>query len=150
MLMEMLIDYPIRLTHTHSKKLMRIPGMEKIHPLHSHLNLIACRLSGQILKTKEFQIKLPKSYWLLGEAVRKKQYATYTKRWLYFCSLTKTVFKFRLGLLTDLFESGLTYSYINCARSALSAFGIMFNGVTVGCNATIIRFLKGVYNLRPT
>jgi hypothetical protein len=80
----------------------------------------------------------------------KKQYATYTKRWLYFCSLTKTVFKFRLGLLTDLFESGLTYSYINCARSALSAFGIMFNGVTVGCNATIIRFLKGVYNLRPT
>jgi hypothetical protein len=50
---------------------MRIPGMEKIHPLHSQLNLIACRLSGKIWKTKEFQIKLPKSYWLLGEAVRK-------------------------------------------------------------------------------
>ena len=45
--------------------------MEKIHPLHSQLNLIACRLSGKILKTKEFQIKLPRSYWLLGEAVRK-------------------------------------------------------------------------------
>jgi hypothetical protein len=28
-------------------------------------------LSGKIWKTKEFQIKLPKSYWLLGEAVRK-------------------------------------------------------------------------------
>ena len=26
----------------------------------------------------------------------------------------------------------------------------MFNGVTVGCNATIIRFMKGVYNLRLT
>ncbi|CAG2190553.1 unnamed protein product [Mytilus edulis] len=26
----------------------------------------------------------------------------------------------------------------------------MFNGVTVGSNATIIRFLKGVYNLRPS
>ena len=51
---------------------MRIPGMEKIHPLHSQLNLIACRLSEQIWKTKEFQIKLSKSYWLLGEAVRKK------------------------------------------------------------------------------
>jgi hypothetical protein len=53
------------------------------------------------------------------------------------------VIKFRLGLLTDLFESGLTYSSINCARSALSAFGIMLNGVTV--NAKIIRFMKGVY-----
>ena len=56
--------------------------MEKIHPLHSQLNLIACRLSEQIWKTKEFQIKLSKSYWLLGEAVRKKHYATYIQRWL--------------------------------------------------------------------
>ena len=32
----------------------------------------------------------------------------------------------------------------------MSAFGIMLNGVTVGCNATIIIFMKGVYNLRPT
>ena len=68
-LMEMLIDYLIFLTHRNN--LLRIPGMEKIHPLHSQLNLIACRLSGKIWKTKEFQIKLPKSYWLLGEAVRK-------------------------------------------------------------------------------
>jgi hypothetical protein len=30
---------------------------------------------------------------------------------------------------------------INCARSALAAFGIMLNGVTVGCNATIIILL---------
>jgi hypothetical protein len=69
MLMEMLIDYPVLLTHR--KNLLRIPGMEKIHPLHSQLNLIACRLSDKIWKTKEFQIKLPKSYCLLGEAVRK-------------------------------------------------------------------------------
>jgi hypothetical protein len=26
----------------------------------------------------------------------------------------------------------------------------MLKGVTIGCNATIIRFMKGVYNLRPT
>ena len=32
----------------------------------------------------------------------------------------------------------------------MSAFGAMLNGVTVGCNATIIRFMKGFYNLRPT
>lgn len=55
-----------------------------------------------------------------------------------------------LDFLTDLFEQGLSYSSINCARSALSAFGVMFNGITVGSNATIIRFMKGVFNLRPT
>jgi hypothetical protein len=119
MLMEMLIDYPVLLTHR--KNLLRIPGMEKIHPLHSQLNLIACQLSGKIWKTKEFQIKLPKSYWLLGEAVRKKQYATYRyiKRWLNFCSQRqinslKPSLSSILDFLTDLFESGLTYSSINC------------------------------------
>jgi hypothetical protein len=119
MLMEMLIDYPVLLTHR--TNLLRIPGMEKIHPLHSQLNLIACQLSGKIWKTKEFQIKLPKSYWLLGEAVRKKQYATYRyiKRWLNFCSQRqinslKPSLSSILDFLTDLFESGLTYSSINC------------------------------------
>ena len=85
----------------------------------------------------------------------KKQYATYIKKWLNFYSQRhinslKPSLSSVLDFLTDLFESGLTYSSINCARSALSAFGVMLKGVTVGCNATIIRFMKGVYNLRPT
>ena len=44
---------------------------------------------------------------------------------------------------------GLSYSSINVARSALSAFGIVINNVPVGKNATIIKFLKGVFHLRP-
>jgi hypothetical protein len=67
----MLLDYPIRFTHTQHTIIENSRNGEKIHPLYIQLNLIACRLSGQIWKTKEFQIKLPKSYWLLGEAVRK-------------------------------------------------------------------------------
>ena len=39
---------------------------------------------------------------------------------------------------------------MNSARSALSAYGINFNHVPVGSNAIIIRFMKGVYNLRPS
>lgn len=55
-----------------------------------------------------------------------------------------------LEFLNSLFESGLSYSAINSARSALSAYGINFNHVPVGSNAIIIRFMKGVYNLRPS
>jgi hypothetical protein len=55
-----------------------------------------------------------------------------------------------LEFLNSLFESGLSYSAINSARSALSAYGIHFNHVPVGSNAIIIRFMKGVYNLRPS
>ena len=49
----------------------------------------------------------------------KKQYATYIKRWLNFCSQRqinslKPSLSSILDFLTDLFESGLTYSSINC------------------------------------
>jgi hypothetical protein len=47
----------------------------------------------------------------------KKQYATYIKRWLNFCSQRqinslKSSLSYVLDILTDLFESGLTYSSI--------------------------------------
>ncbi|CAG2248552.1 unnamed protein product [Mytilus edulis] len=85
----------------------------------------------------------------------KKQYSTYVKQWFRFCSKRKIdplqpALNEVLDFLTVLFDKGLSYSTINCARSALSALGIMFNGVTVGSNAKIIRFLKGVFNLRPS
>ena len=48
------------------------------------------------------------------------------------------------------FEDGLGYSAINTARSALSSLGIIINGFSVGSHPLIIRFLKGVFNLRPS
>ena len=54
-----------------------------------------------------------------------------------------------LDFLTFLFDKEYSYSSINVARSALSAYGIIIHNVAVGENATVIRFLKGVFNLRP-
>ncbi|CAG2196785.1 unnamed protein product [Mytilus edulis] len=68
LLLEMLIDYPIMLPR--KKRLLCIPGTEKIHPLHNQLKFLACRLSGQIWKTKVFQTRLPKSFWRLGHLMR--------------------------------------------------------------------------------
>lgn len=84
-----------------------------------------------------------------------KQYATYISKWILFCDKRKInsvcpTLNQVLEFLNSLFESGLSYSAINSARSASSAYGINFNNVPVGSNAIIIRFMKGVYNLRPS
>jgi hypothetical protein len=51
--------------------------------------------------------------------------------------------------LTSLYENSLSYSAINSARSALSVFGIVHDGVTFGSHPIVIRFMKCIYNLRP-
>lgn len=53
-----------------------------------------------------------------------------------------------LMFLTDLFESGLGYSAINTAKSAISAVLCIDDVKTVGSHPEIIRFMKGVYELR--
>ena len=43
----------------------------------------------------------------------------------------------------------MSYSSINSPRSVLSAMGIVRDGVSVGSHPIVIRFMKGIYNLRP-
>ncbi|CAG2245706.1 unnamed protein product [Mytilus edulis] len=92
------------------------------------------------------------SSWKLGT---KKQYQTFTKRWFHYCS-EKQINSFQptvenyLGFLTSLFEAGLGYSSLNTARGSLSALGLKCEGHLVGSHPLIIRYMKGVYNLRPT
>ena len=55
-----------------------------------------------------------------------------------------------LNFLTFLFEKEqLGYSSINTARGALSAMCIKLDGTLAGTHPLVIRFLKGVFNLRP-
>ena len=51
--------------------------------------------------------------------------------------------------LTYLYETGKEYTTVNVARSALSALGIIVDGVTVGSHPTIVRLLKGIFNKKP-
>jgi hypothetical protein len=56
-----------------------------------------------------------------------------------------------LTFLHEQFEKfKLSYSAINTARSALSTFLILPGGHTVGTHPLVSRFLKGVFNIRPT
>lgn len=55
-----------------------------------------------------------------------------------------------LTYLTELYNAGLGYSCINTTRSALSSFLQLENCVSVGSHTLARRFMKGVFNLRPS
>ncbi|CAG2240323.1 unnamed protein product [Mytilus edulis] len=85
----------------------------------------------------------------------RQQYWTYFKRWLLFCSERKiNSFKATelnvLEFLTSLYEIGLGYSAINTARSMLSSFMSVNQEKTVGQWPLVKRFLKGIFNLKPS
>lgn len=54
-----------------------------------------------------------------------------------------------IEFLTDLYEKGHSYNSLNTARSALSSLGISLESYTAGTHPLIVRFLRGVYNIRP-
>lgn len=53
-----------------------------------------------------------------------------------------------LSFLTELFNQGLSYSALNSARSAVAAVVLCENEQSIGANPRIVRFLKGVFELR--
>lgn len=55
-----------------------------------------------------------------------------------------------LDFLVELFEGGASYSAINSARCALSAILPSSEGVSFGALPIVSKFLRGVYNTRPT
>ena len=54
-----------------------------------------------------------------------------------------------LDFLAHLLESGCGFSAINTARSALSSI-ILVNSVPVGQHSLVKRFMRGVFNIKPS
>ena len=113
------------------------------------MSLIRERLDQHSFSTTTKEILL--CSWRSGT---RKQYNTYLNKWEWYCE-EKKLLKFNPGLdqaiefLTFLFESGLRYSALNTARSALSTILLLFNGIKFGEHPLVCRFLKGVYEQRP-
>ena len=51
-----------------------------------------------------------------------------------------------LKVLSELFQSGLGYSAINTAKSAISTFTAVVSNVETGSNTLVQRFTKGIFN----
>ena len=85
----------------------------------------------------------------------RKQYSSYLKRWVQFCS-QRQIDSLRapvtrvLDFLTELYNTGLGYSAINTARSAISSILLSTGAVSFGSHPFVVRFLRGVYNSRPS
>lgn len=81
------------------------------------------------------------------------QYSTYLRKWNKFCArkhydpFTASVNEV-IEFLTELFCAGLSYSAINTARSALSTVVNTKSDKTVGAHSRVVRFMKGVFELR--
>ena len=83
-----------------------------------------------------------------------KQYHTYLSKWNQYCR-DKNIDVFQPGVtngiefLVSLYKSGLGYSAINTARSALSSILILEDGVKFGEHPLVVRCLKGIFELKP-
>ena len=84
----------------------------------------------------------------------KTQYSVYIKKWTAFC-LKRKVNHLQppvvavLDFFSELFDEGLTYSAINCPRSALSSYVSLNDGSVLGQNPLVCRLLKGVFQSWP-
>ena len=54
-----------------------------------------------------------------------------------------------INFLAQLYDTGLSYSSINTARSALSNLMQLQNWTDFGSNALVSRFMRGVFVQRP-
>ncbi|XP_055488383.1 uncharacterized protein LOC129695449 [Leucoraja erinacea] len=86
----------------------------------------------------------------------KKQYLTSIKKWEKYCLDTGTTYTTAtvtnvLEFLAKLhYEEGLSYSAINTARNALSAYLTLAPGQqAMGSHPLVVKLMKGIYNTNP-
>lgn len=83
-----------------------------------------------------------------------KLYNVYISKWIDYAKSNDFPVDFPtishiVNFLAHLFYSGLSYSTINSARSALSSYLPLINGCQVGCHPLVKRIMKGIFEKRP-
>ena len=83
-----------------------------------------------------------------------KKYNSHIKIFVKFCrekytDLIQTTTEMGTEFLTEYFKTGLGYSSVNSARSALSNIKKPVCNVPFGKSPLVCRLLKGVFNIRP-
>ena len=101
----------------------------------------------------EASIKIILASWRTGT---NSQYQSYFNKWQKFCEQHKCdsispLLTLAVDFLATLYDSGLSYSSVNTARSALSSLLQLSNvNVPFGQLPVVKRFMKGLYELRPS
>jgi hypothetical protein len=84
----------------------------------------------------------------------KRKYNTFILRWFEYCYKRKIAsispsLKEVIEFLTEQYNNGLGYDSLNTTRSALSSLGLNFEGFKIGSHPLVVRYLKGVFIIRP-
>ena len=153
-LMLHMLTHPVILL-PRSKKTLQLPfAPEKNIPSCQKNNALCMSFIRKSLHSQKFSKRFESVIMSSWRTTTKKQYQTYYQKWQKFTcerqidSLHPPLNQV-LDFLADLFESGLRYSALNTARSALSTF-ISVNIVPVGSHPHVKRFMKGVFEQRPS
>lgn len=82
------------------------------------------------------------------------QYKPYIKKWELYCSkqinpVSPTVEQ-GINFLAELYNTGVGYSAINTARSALSSVIVIAGNPGFGQHPLVSRFMKGIFESRPS
>ena len=114
------------------------------------MSLVRRYLNGKGLSTTATTVM--EQSWRSGT---RKQYATYLQKWRCYCSsrgidpICPSV-EDGINFLAELYDSGIGYSAINTARSAVSSIVTLPNNTSFGAHPMVCRFLKGVFELKPS
>ncbi len=152
LLLQMSIDIPRILSPHHL--LLHSPTLEP-HPLikSKKFLLVAWKLSGDALKIKDFQKELSTFSWKVS--VSPHQLVTNPRGKIGLIGTTKgsdplsSSLIIILQFLTDIANSGSSYSSVNTSRSMLSSTLDPIDGYKIGEHPTVIQLLKGCFNRKP-
>ena len=149
MLLPILEQPPVVLSP--AQNMLLLPSKPKQrHPLHKKLRLAICLVSGANYRLRGFStdtIDIILSSWREGT---QSQYQSVAKKWFEFCEknhcdVVSTPVPLAMSFLSELFHSGLSYSYINTARSVLSSLLHVDSHIAFGQLPIVKRFMKGVF-----
>ena len=123
-LLRLLLEKPLLLPDTN--RALFFPYSTKDKPMMVKAKLMACHVSGNLLRNREFLKKLQKSLCVLGDQELNPSTKAISNNGTCFAingvSVTKSHCSHILCFLHELFKRNLGYSAINTARSSLSSF----------------------------
>ena len=109
------------------------------------------RLFAESKSISRDALEILSASWIMGT---EKRYNSHVKRFVKFCRERYTdpiqaTTEIGIEFLTEYFKTGVGYSSVNSARSALSNIIKPVCNVPFGKSPLVCRFLKRVFNIRP-
>ena len=149
-MLKMLVSTPILLNSRKSLLVNTLPGTSNMEK-DEHAGGSFVRLFAESKSLSRYALEILSASWRVETG---KRYNSHVERFVKFCRERYTdpiqaTTEMGIEFLTEYFKTGVGYSSVNSARSALSSIIKPVCNVPFGKSPLVCRFLKGVFNIRP-